>query len=776
MLHPFKSLSEKIVGRLSLRTVLTVPFIVLIVGTVGTVGYLAFKNDREAVTDYVEQLMTKTSKRVNTHLDNYLVTPHRINEIDVQAIEMGLLNVKDFEKTGRYFWKQVQVFEVSYIGYTLTTGESVGAGRWQESQSILIDESSPRTKGKFHSYETDRQGNRTKLVHSVDYDGTTDTWYAQAVKAGKPIWSDVYSAEGFAEHLAIAASYPFYDRNGQLQGVIGIDLLLSDLSNFLRQLEISPSAQVLIVERDGKLIASSSSENPFAVINGKTQRINAIATQASIGHLSEKFGSLEKIDVAQQIIFNNKGQQEFIQVSPYRDRFGLDWLIVIVVPETDFTDDIEADTFINVTMSAIALIMATTLGIFIARWVSKPIVRLNAAAKEIAAGNLEQSVEINRHDELGELAKSFNLMAVQLQTSFKELRSLNTVLSEREKQLAIANQTLEQTVQQRTEQLQAAQEEIVQAEKMAALGQLVAGIAHEINPPLGAIRASIGNITNNLSQSLQQLPQLFRQLSPEQLKDFFALLDMTRQPRELLSFREERQLKRRLKQSLETQGIEQADLVADLLSRMGILPEELNPILPLLQASDRVFILETAYHLSAIQNNSQNIELAVERAAKIVFALKNYVRQDSSQTMVEASVIDGIETVLTIYHNQIKSGIEVSKSYSTVPLILCHPDELTQVWSNLISNAIQAMNYQGRLEIAVFEQENHLVVEIVDFGCGIPAEIQQKIFEPFFTTKPIGEGSGLGLNIVHKIVDRHHGKVEVISQPGHTKFRVKLPI
>jgi signal transduction histidine kinase len=144
--------------------------------------------------------------------------------------------------------------------------------------------------------------------------------------------------------------------------------------------------------------------------------------------------------------------------------------------------------------------------------------------------------------------------------------------------------------------------------------------------------------------------------------------------------------------------------------------------------------------------------------------------------MVEASVIDGIETVLTIYHNQIKSGIEVSKSYSTVPLILCHPDELTQVWSNLISNAIQAMNYQGRLEIAVFEQENHLVVEIVDFGCGIPAEIQQKIFEPFFTTKPIGEGSGLGLNIVHKIVDRHHGKVEVISQPGHTKFRVKLPI
>ena len=681
MPYIFKRLTEKIASRLSLQTVLIVPFIVLIVGTVGTVGYLAFKNDREAVTDYVEQLMTKTSKRVNTHLDNYLVTPHRINEIDVQAIEMGLLNVKDFEKTGRYLWKQVQVFEVSYIGYTLTTGESVGAGRWQESQSILIDESSPRTKGKFHSYETDRQGNRTKLVHSVDYDGTTDTWYAQAVKAGKPIWSDVYSAEGFAEHLAIAASYPFYDRNGQLQGVIGIDLLLSDLSNFLRQLEISPSAQVLIVERDGKLIASSSSENPFAVINGKTQRINAIATQASIGHLSEKFGSLEKIDVAQQIIFNNKGRREFIQVSPYRDRFGLDWLIVIAVPEADFTEDIEADTLINITMSAIALIMATTIGIFTARWVSNPILRLNAAAKEIAAGNLHQSVEINRHDELGELAKSFNLMAVQLQTSFKELRSLNTVLSEREKQLAIANQTLEQKVQKRTEQLQAAQEEIVQA-----------------------------------------------------------------------------------------------DLVADLLSRMGILPEELNPILPLLQASDRVFILETAYYLSAIQNNSQNIELAVERAAKIVFALKNYVRQDSSQTMVEASVIDGIETVLTIYHNQIKSGIEVAKSYSTVPLILCHPDELTQVWSNLISNAIQAMNYQGRLEIAVFEQENHLVVEIVDFGCGIPAEIQQKIFEPFFTTKPIGEGSGLGLNIVHKIVDRHHGKVEVISQPGHTKFSVKLPI
>jgi C4-dicarboxylate-specific signal transduction histidine kinase len=338
---------------------------------------------------------------------------------------------------------------------------------------------------------------------------------------------------------------------------------------------------------------------------------------------------------------------------------------------------------------------------------------------------------------------------------------------------------------QTLQQLQATQNELIQSEKMAALGQLVAGIAHEINTPLGAIQASIGNISSALDQSMQQLPQLFQVLPPDRLASFFQLLDLAHRSPKLLSFREERQLRRALKQTLEVNAIPQAERVADILSKMGICLEDIcledicledNGLLSLLQLPNHLFVLNTAYQLSIVQNNSQNIMLAVERAAKIVFALKNYARQGSSGKKVEASIPESVDTILTLYHSQIKQGVEVYKHYASIPKVLCYPEELTQIWSNLIHNALQAMDYHGDLTITVKEQDQHVVVQIGDSGCGIPADIRDRIFEPFFTTKPMGEGSGLGLDIVRRIVAKHQGKVELESQPGHTIFSVWLPM
>jgi PAS domain S-box-containing protein len=351
-----------------------------------------------------------------------------------------------------------------------------------------------------------------------------------------------------------------------------------------------------------------------------------------------------------------------------------------------------------------------------------------------------------------------------------------------EQLLAEYNQTLEQQVAERTqelsqtiEHLKATQHELIQSEKMAALGQLVAGIAHEINTPLGAIRASIGNITTALEQSLRQLPQLFRQLSPQRQADFFALLEAPRHNQQPLSTREERQLRRALQKELESQGFEEGNTLATALVSLGI-TEEITPYLPLLQDEHREVILDTAYSLLTQQTNSQTIKLAVDRAAKIVYALKSYVHQDSSGQVTKAVVTQGIDIVLTLYHNQLKQGIEVIKNYQDIPAIACYPEDLNQVWTNLIHNAIQAMNNKGHLEIAAFQSDNQVVVQITDSGHGIPPEIQDKIFQPFFTTKSVGEGSGLGLDIVKKIVDKHQGKIEVESQPGQTTFSVYLPV
>ncbi|NJN56183.1 MAG: GHKL domain-containing protein, partial [Leptolyngbyaceae cyanobacterium SL_5_9] len=290
-----------------------------------------------------------------------------------------------------------------------------------------------------------------------------------------------------------------------------------------------------------------------------------------------------------------------------------------------------------------------------------------------------------------------------------------------------------------------------------------------------AIQSSVGNITHALQQALEKLPLLLQTLPPERLSELLLLLEWSQQTQETMSSREERQLKRQIKQSLEDQGIAQADKLSSTLSKMGI-AVALDPILPLLQIEDAPAMLQTVYQLAIVQNNSQNIRLAVERASRIVYALRNFARQDVLGVPSYASISEGIETVLTLYRNQIKTGVEIEKKYAELPPLLCYPEELVQVWSNLVNNAVQSMNYQGKLAIATLQLDQHVVVQITDTGEGISRDVQDRIFEPFFTTKAMGEGTGLGLSIVKNIIDKHHGRIEVESQPGRTVFRVWLPL
>ncbi|MDJ0703069.1 MAG: ATP-binding protein [Leptolyngbyaceae cyanobacterium MO_188.B28] len=778
----------KTISESALRRILIVPFALQIVGTVGLVGYLSFRNGQQAIDDLVSQLMVQVSDRVDQHLDNHLAIPHQINQVNLDAFELGLLDLQDFQSAGRYFWKQMKVFDVGYINFANANGEFIGVERLDDN-SLVINETLGKADNLLQVYTTDSQGNRIDVeITDDDADVREEAWYADAVQAGKPIWSQIYPWQDKPEILSLSSSYPIYNPDKTLIGVIGVDLILSQISGFLSHLHISPSSRIFILERDGRLVATASHGQPLTVANQESQRLQASESpdrliQLTSRHLEHYFNGFSEIRRAQKLTFRHKGELQFVRITPWQDDFGLDWIVVVAVPERDFMAQIHANTRTTIVLCLAALVISLWVGRGTARWVTNPILRLNQAAKEIAAGNLAQTVDIQRRDELGELAESFNRMAIQLQTSFSELRSLNQTLSDNEKGLASDNQTLEQEVQKRTQELTQTLDrlknthaELTQAEKMAALGHLVAGIAHEINTPLGAIQASISNISSALNTSMKQLPQLFQLLKPEQLPIFFTLLEITQKTKESLSFREERQLKRILRQALEDKGIPHEAILADYLTRMGVFPADLDRLTPLLETANSDFILETAAHLSVVQNNSQNIMLAIGQAVKMVSALKSYARQNISDEKTHALITDGLDTVLTLYHNQLSQHIRVIKHYDVEPSILCYPEELTQVWSNLISNAIHAMKDQGRLTISVSEREHHVVVKITDSGKGIPLAIQDKLFEPFFTTKPPGEGTGLGLDIVLKIVNKHRGKIDVESIPGHTTFRVWLPI
>jgi signal transduction histidine kinase len=328
----------------------------------------------------------------------------------------------------------------------------------------------------------------------------------------------------------------------------------------------------------------------------------------------------------------------------------------------------------------------------------------------------------------------------------------------------------------RLEALRNAQVQLVQMEKMAALGQLIASVAHEINTPIGAVKSSGRLIRDNLSATLDNLVQLLQELDPPSLELFLRLCNQAWQPGKLQSAREERLLAREIAERLEQLGVRQVREKASILAQLNA-KAAIADYLPLLQHEQAELILAAASCMVTIISSTNNINIAIDRVDKIVFTLNSFTREGTPETASLAALREGMEAILHIYQSNFKQGIELQREYDDVPSLLCHVEQLNQVWSNLIHNALQAMGKRGVLYIRIGRQNDGLLVSISDTGCGMAAAQQAKIFEPFFTTKAAGEGCGLGLSIVKKIIDQHQGRIQVHSKSGvGTTFEVWLPL
>jgi WD40 repeat protein/HAMP domain-containing protein len=465
--------SYRVSKNLPLRIVIIAPFIFQIFIVVGLVGYLSYKNGQRAINDVATQLLDEITARVEQNLQAYLAIPHKVNQINAAAIDLNQLNLQDSSSLERHFWQQIQIFDsLTFAGLGLEQKDNLGAERLDDGK-LAIRTSTKDSSHIFRTYSTNQFGDRQKLLDSIPFDPRTRPWYKAAVTAKQETWSKIYpNTAGITSYLG--ASKPFYHKQGRLLGVLLTNVNLSQIGEFLGSLTIGKNGQAFVIERSGMLVATSTGEKPLRTINKQygAQRVKATnsknaLTKTTAQYLATNVEYEKLTQKSQQLEYKIEGKRHFIQLQPFQDEFGLDWLIVVVVPETDFIGQIRDNTRTTIMLCITASVVAAIVGLLTYRWILQPILRLNTAAKAIASGEWEETVDIQRSDELGELAKSFNNMAFQLKKFFASLEAKNVKLRQLRAEtlrqnielwqvkdkLTESNHNLEQKVSERTQEL-----------------------------------------------------------------------------------------------------------------------------------------------------------------------------------------------------------------------------------------------------------------------------------------------------------------------------------
>ncbi|PNJ96749.1 hypothetical protein CEP13_04850 [Cylindrospermopsis raciborskii C03] len=448
-MNKYTTTLNHIFGKIPLKTLLSILYLIPTITCVGIVSYVSYHTGEESVNDLTNKLMMSTTERTQDYIRTHLETPQTIVAINRQGIENSYLDPENWEELRLYFFNQIKVYKTPaaiYFGsinrtYIVSGQDEMGIISAKNSYLSGVTHPSYLDLGQRRLYIVDEQGKYIKIIpeQTKPFIPINLPWFKTAQNQNKQTWTSVYPYF-YIPTAAISAFSPVY-RNNKFIGVVGCDLILDHIGLYLQKLQFSPSGKLFIIERSGDIIATSTNEKPFVGIvkDNKTGKniklIRLSATKSSNPIISktakvlfQRWGDLHKIREATSFEFNGSNNQRyFSHIYPYQDEYGLDWLIVAVLPESDFLDKIHANFHRTSIFSAITLFIFVGLTMVLAHWIIQPIKDLNTAAKKLSKDRLDsldldldlklKSI-LNRRDEIGQLGESFQSMARELAVSF----------------------------------------------------------------------------------------------------------------------------------------------------------------------------------------------------------------------------------------------------------------------------------------------------------------------------------------------------------------------
>ncbi|MEG4032894.1 ATP-binding protein [Microcoleus sp. S36b_A4] len=803
-----------------LRHVLIVPFILQIFTAVGLTGYFSLQNGQKAVNDVAAQLRREIATRIEQNLHTYLAAPDLVNQINADAVRLGLLSMEDMRVWERHIWQQKNRFN-SVNGILIVNEKGQGVAiQTKDEGKLEIHAQLPTNTNQVYIYSVGSQGERQKLLKVLNnFDPRKMKVYKQSLKAGKPTWSPIYFGDVIHTPL-MARSQPVFDKNGKVLGVLFTTVRLSLIGNFLQTLKVGKTGQTFIIERSGMLVATSTSEKPYR----NRQRFPAtdskdILTKATAKYLTERFNNLNEIKTSQQLEFLVNGQKEFVQVVPFEDGKGIDWLIVIAVPENDFMEQINRSRHTTILLCLLALFLATVLGIVTSEWIARPIRRLGKATSAIAGGDFEQKVTASSVKEISALATSFNLMSQQLKQSYAQLEdyshSLEQKVAERTQALEQQmgdRQQIQETLRQSEERYQLTLESVnegiwdwrIQTNTIYFSPQWKAMLGYQDNEIINLFSSWEALVhPDNLQPILDSLEDYLKSGTNEPYSWEFQMRHKNGSYRWILS------RGRVVERDAEGQPLRLVGSHTDLTDRKQT-EIELQIAKEAADAANKAkseFLANMSHELRTPLNGilgyaqilmrSRNLDSQDLSGLKIIHQcgshLLTLINDILDFSKIEARRIElyptqfdfwtFLEDVSQIFRLRAeqKAISFICQFDSSLPTNVQGDEKrLRQILINLLGNAVKFTDRGGvtfkvqLIKSVALEPNpkelnaiNTIRFQIEDTGVGIGEQQMQKIFKPFEqvgNTNKMSEGTGLGLAISLKIIELMGGSIRVNSQ------------